>query len=127
MRVKLCARCSYTPRDLAVHYDPEAALHLCVTCDVEYSLRKTQRRRTWPTTTINAGITELHAAPSATESSVSFAIIAAAPPSVQASASSISSSAGRATAIGCGDWDPPEDSLSNSSDTVYGFALGGVT
>jgi hypothetical protein len=33
MRVKLCARCPYTPRDLAHHYDPEAALYACATCD----------------------------------------------------------------------------------------------
>ena len=33
MRVKLCPRCPYTPRDLSGHYDPEAALHLCAKCD----------------------------------------------------------------------------------------------
>ena len=33
MRVKLCARCPYTPRDLAGHYDPQAVLHLCADCD----------------------------------------------------------------------------------------------
>jgi hypothetical protein len=35
MRVKLCARCPYTPRDLTGHYDPEAALHVCARCDGE--------------------------------------------------------------------------------------------
>jgi hypothetical protein len=53
MRVKLCATCPYTPRDLADHYDPAAALHLCATCDVECGLRETQRRRTCPITTTN--------------------------------------------------------------------------
>jgi hypothetical protein len=33
MRVKLCSRCPYTPRDLAGHYDPEGVLHACATCD----------------------------------------------------------------------------------------------
>jgi hypothetical protein len=35
MRVKLCASCPYTPRDLAGHYDPNAALHACAKCDGE--------------------------------------------------------------------------------------------
>jgi hypothetical protein len=35
MRVKLCARCPYTPRELAGHYDPEATLHVCAKCDGE--------------------------------------------------------------------------------------------
>ena len=33
MRVKLCKRCPYTPRDLTGHYDPEAALYVCAKCD----------------------------------------------------------------------------------------------
>jgi hypothetical protein len=33
MRVKLCARCPYTPRDLADHHDPEGTLHVCAKCD----------------------------------------------------------------------------------------------
>jgi hypothetical protein len=35
MRVKLCARCPYAPRDLANHYDPGANLHLCTSCEGE--------------------------------------------------------------------------------------------
>jgi hypothetical protein len=35
MRVKLCARCPYQPRDLEDHCDPEAALHVCAKCDGE--------------------------------------------------------------------------------------------
>jgi hypothetical protein len=38
MRVKLCARCPYTPRDLASHYDPDAALHACAKCDDNYDM-----------------------------------------------------------------------------------------
>jgi hypothetical protein len=35
MQVKLCARCPYAPDDLATHYEPNAALHLCANCDRE--------------------------------------------------------------------------------------------
>lgn len=113
MQVKLCARCPYTPRDLADHYDSEAVLHLCATCDVKYGPRKTLRRPTCQTTTINptgnTGPTKFHVAPFAKESSASFAIIAAARPSAQESASSVSRSAGSAIAVGYGDFELPED------------------
>ncbi len=33
MRVKLCARCPYTPEDLIGHYDSQAALYVCAKCD----------------------------------------------------------------------------------------------
>lgn len=33
MRVKLCARCPYSPQDLADHYDASSSSHLCVRCD----------------------------------------------------------------------------------------------
>jgi hypothetical protein len=33
MRVKLCARCLYQPRDLEDRCDPVAALHVCAKCD----------------------------------------------------------------------------------------------
>jgi hypothetical protein len=33
MRVKLCARCPYSPQDLANHYDATSSNHLCVRCD----------------------------------------------------------------------------------------------
>ena len=111
MRVKLCAQCPYTPRDLADRYDSEAALYLCATCDTEYDLRKILRRQTCQTRTINATAktrtTEPLAALFARGSSASFAITAAAPPSVQEGASSISRPAGRATAVGCGDFELP--------------------
>jgi hypothetical protein len=51
MRVKLCTRCPYTPRDLSGHYDPVAVLHLCTKCDGEqvassnHYPRKTHRRQ----------------------------------------------------------------------------------
>lgn len=33
MRVKLCARCPYSPQDLADLYDASSSFHLCVRCD----------------------------------------------------------------------------------------------
>jgi hypothetical protein len=38
MRVRLCARCPYTPRDVTGHYDPEAVLYLCAKCDSEHEV-----------------------------------------------------------------------------------------
>jgi hypothetical protein len=35
MRVKLCMRCPYPPRDISGHYDSKAVLHLCVKCDAD--------------------------------------------------------------------------------------------
>jgi|SRR6185437_1951845 hypothetical protein len=81
MRVKLCARCPYTPRDLADQYDADAALYLCPACDLEHDRRRSQRRRTCPTTTTNTtGTSAQRAAPFVKAGSASFAIIAAAPP-----------------------------------------------
>ncbi len=112
MQVKLCARCPYSPRDLADHYDINAALHLCATYDAEYDPCETLRRPTCRTRVSNAtgktGLTARHAVPSATESLALFAITAVARPSVQPDASSVSSSAGTATAAGYGDFELPE-------------------
>ena len=44
MRVKLCSRCPYAPRDLADHYDPDAAL-LCM-CEVRQRIGGPQPE--WP-------------------------------------------------------------------------------
>ncbi len=77
MRVKLCARCPYTPRDLAGHYDPEATFHVCARCDGEQGIttnhypRQTYRRRKCATVPNIFGTTQRSAAPSVTESLVS--------------------------------------------------------
>jgi len=127
MQVKLCAQCPYSPRDLEDHYEINAALHLCATCDVEYEKRKTLRRRTCRSRMINAtgkaGLIELHAARFATESSASFATIAAALPSVQSAASSASSSAGRATAAGYGDCESRKHGSKNQSASSWRLAF----
>jgi hypothetical protein len=111
MRVKLCARCPYTPRDLADHYDPAAALHACAKCDGEQrmldqrDLGETHRRRKCSTTQFPSGKTQWNVAPFATESSASSVTIAVESPSVQSGASITSRPAGRATADGCGDFE----------------------
>jgi hypothetical protein len=56
----------------------------------------------------NTGLAELRAALFAAESLASFAITAAARPSVRKRASSISSTAGRTTTVGYGDFDLPD-------------------
>jgi hypothetical protein len=33
MRVKICAECPYSPRDLANYYDANSNCHLCFRCD----------------------------------------------------------------------------------------------
>lgn len=93
MRVKLCARCPYEPRDLAGHYDPEAILHLCANCDGEQKAgsneypRKAARRQrcaTIPSIPVSA---QPSVARSATESLASSGAIPGGPPSARRSAS----------------------------------------
>lgn len=115
MRVKLCARCPYTPHDLADHYNPEAALHACATCDGEqrmldqHDLGETHWRRKCPTTPPISSAAQRNVAPFATESSASSVTIPVELPSVQRGASITSRPAGRATADGYGDFEPPDD------------------
>ncbi len=110
MRVKLCARCPYTPRDLADQYDVGAAQYLCPACDLEHDRRRSLRRGTCQTTpTSTTGNTELRAALFASEGSASFAITAAVRPCVPENASSISPVGGRTTAAGYGDFEQRED------------------
>jgi hypothetical protein len=51
MRVKLCTRCPYAPRDISGRYDSKAVVHLCVKCDsrrvasADHYPRKTHRRQ----------------------------------------------------------------------------------
>jgi hypothetical protein len=120
MRVKLCARCPYTPQDLTGHYDPEAALHLCTKCDGEQGMvtnhypREAHRRRKWATVPNIFGMAQRSAAPSVTESLVSSGITAGELPSVQRSAPIASRPARRATADGYADFEPPDNSCSET-------------
>jgi hypothetical protein len=78
MKVKLCARCPYTPRDLTGHYDPGAALHACAKCDGEQGVstrtnhypRKAHRRRKCSTVPNIFGVAQRNDAPSVTENLV---------------------------------------------------------
>jgi hypothetical protein len=117
MRVKLCKRCPYTPRDLAGHYDPEAALHACAKCDGEQGAptqhypRKAYRRRICSTAPNILGMTQRSVAPSATESLASSGTTPGGRPSVQRSALIASSSGSRTTADGYAAFMPPDQQL----------------
>ncbi|MEH2470782.1 hypothetical protein V1281_008030 [Nitrobacteraceae bacterium AZCC 2161] len=106
MRVKLCARCPYTPRDLAGHYDPEGMLHVCAKCDGEqeastnYYPRKADRRQQYATVPNIFGTAQRSVAQSVTESLVSSGITPGEPRSVQGSALIASRPARRVIADG---------------------------
>ena len=125
MRVKLCARCPYTPRDLAGHYDPEAALHVCAKCDGEQGMltnhcpREAYRRRKCATVPNIFGMTQRSAAPSVTESLVSSGTTPGALPSVQGNALIASRPAGRATADGYADFKPPDNSCNENHAEIF--------
>lgn len=115
MRVKLCARCPYMPRDLTGHYDAEATLHLCAGCDRQQEAstsrypRKAYRRQQCATVPKVFATAQQSVAQSATEGSASSVIIAREPPSVQRSALIASGPAARATAAGYVGFKPPEN------------------
>jgi hypothetical protein len=103
-------RCPHTTRDLAGHYDPEAALHVCANCDGEQGTltnhypREAYRRRKCPTVPNIFGTTQRSGAPSVTESSVSSGITPGELLSVRRSAPSASRPARWATANGYADF-----------------------
>jgi hypothetical protein len=105
MRVKLCPRCPYSPRDLAGHYDPEGVLHACAKCDdqeasTNHYPRKAQRRQQCATVPNILVAAQPSVARSVTESLASSGTTPGKPPSVQRGAPTASRSAGRATADG---------------------------
>lgn len=115
MRVKLCARCPYTPQDLAGHYDPEAVLHVCATCDCEQTSstnhypRKTYRRQVCATVLNIVPMAQPSVARSVRESLASSGTTPGEPPSVQRSALTASGSAETATAAGYVAFGPPDN------------------
>jgi hypothetical protein len=117
MRVKLCGRCPYTPRDLADHYDPLAALYACAKCDREqamlneHDLRETLRRQKCSPSLNTSGPARPSVAPFATESLASSVTTHGELRSVQGSASTTSRSARSATANGYGDCALRDDRL----------------
>jgi hypothetical protein len=118
MRVKLCERCPYTPRDLAGHYDPNGLLHACAKCDGQQGAstnhypRKAHRRQQC-TTVPNIFVTaQPSVARSVTEGLVLSGTIPGEPLSVQRSAPIASGLAGRATTNGYADFMPPDSGRS---------------
>jgi hypothetical protein len=122
MRVKLCARCPYTPQDLTGHFDPEAALHVCAKCGGEQGMpiahypRKAHRRRKCSTVPNIFGMAQRSVAPSVTESLVSSGTTAGEPPSVQRSALLAARPARRATADGYAGFKLPGQQLQNREE-----------
>jgi hypothetical protein len=115
MRVKLCSRCPYTPRDLAGHYDPEGILHVCAKCDGRQEAstnpypRKANRRQQCATVRNISATTQPSVARSATESLASSGTTPGEPPSVQGSALTASRRARTLIADGCFGFTPPDD------------------
>jgi hypothetical protein len=118
MRVKLCARCPYTPRDLASHYDPKAALHVCAKCDCEQEAstnhypREAYRRRECATVPNVFGTAQQSAARSATDGLASSGTIPGEPRFVQRSALIASRPARMVTADGYLYFKPPDNGYS---------------
>jgi hypothetical protein len=115
MRVKVCSRCPYTPRDLAGHYDPDGILHLCAKCDGEQGAstshhpRKIHRRQQCETFPNIPGTAQPRVAQFATEDLASYGTTPGEPPSAQRSALTASRHARRMTANGYVDFTPPDD------------------
>jgi hypothetical protein len=115
MRVKICARCPYRPRDLADHYDPKGVLHVCAKCDGEQEAstnhypRKTYRRQKCATVLNILATAQPSVARSVTESLASSGTTPGEPPSVQRNAPISSRSVKRATAHGYVDFKPPNN------------------
>jgi hypothetical protein len=107
VRVKRCARCPYTPRDLAGHYDPKSELHACARCDgyqeasTNQYPRKAHRRQKCATILNISGTAQPSVARSATENLASFGTTPGEPPSVRGSALTASCAARKMTVDGC--------------------------
>jgi len=115
MRVKVCSRCPYTPRDLAGYYDPDGILHLCAKCDgkqgasTNHHPRKIHRSQQCETFPNIPGTAQPSVAQFATEDLASYGTTPGEPPSAQRSALTASRHARRETANGYIDFTPPDD------------------
>src|SRR6266404_2878066 len=125
MRVKLCTRCPYAPRDLADHYrSTKPHFTPCATGDGKQRTLdrqypgETHRRRKCSTILSTSRTAQPNNAPFATESSASSVTIPGEPPFVQRGALNCSSSVGRATANGYCDFEPPDDSRSGRREAI---------
>jgi hypothetical protein len=154
MRVKLCSRCPYTPRDLAGHYDPEGVIHVCAKCDGAETAntnrypRKADRRQQCAIPPNIPGMAQPSVAQFVTESLASYGTTRGEPHSARGSALTATRHARKTTVDGYVDFTPPDDRgeplaaiLRNSgfrskepravsprrSDTTFYFKLGDAT
>jgi hypothetical protein len=115
MRVKLCARCPYTPRDLVGHYDPKGALHACARCDGQQEAstnqypRKAHRGQQCARVFNISETARPSVARSVTEELASSAATPAEPRSVQRSALTATRHARMAASDGYVDFTPPDN------------------
>jgi hypothetical protein len=129
MKVKLCNRCPYTARDLAGHYDPDALLYACATCDgaeagsSRHDPSEIQWRRKCATSLSKPSPAAGSAAPFAAENSALSVTIRGEPPFVQPSALITSRRVGRATTNGYGDFASPDDSSGVRDSAMSRHAL----
>jgi hypothetical protein len=129
MRVKLCSRCPYTPRDLAGHYDPDGVLHACATCDgrqseasADHPPRKAQRRQKCATVSNFLPTAQPSVARSVTENSALSGTTPGAPHYVQGNALNSSRSVGMPTRIGYAGFETPPD---NGCSSEHHAAISG--
>jgi hypothetical protein len=125
MRVKLCSRCPYTPRDLAGHYDPEGILHACAMCDsrqneasANHPPRKAQRRQKCATVSNILPTAQPSVARSVTENLGLSGTTPGAPHFAQGSALNISRPVGTPTKNGYADFETPPDNGRSSEHHV---------
>jgi hypothetical protein len=113
VRVKRCARCPYTPRDLAGCYDPEGEFHACASCDGHQEASTNQYPRKAhgrQKCVLNiSGTAQPSVARSATENLASFGTTTGGLPSVQRSALTASCAARKMTVDGCVGFQLPDN------------------
>lgn len=116
MRVKLCSRCPYTPRDLAGHYDPEGVLHACAMCDgrqseasADHPPRKAHRRQKCATVSNILRTAQPSVARSVTDNLALSGTTPGAPRFAHGNAPNSSGSVGRPTTDGYADFETPPD------------------
>jgi hypothetical protein len=129
MRVKLCSRCPYTPRDLAGHYDPEGAIHVCATRDgaerasINCYPRKVNRRQQCVIPRDIPGMAQPCVARFATEDLVSSGTTPGEPHFVQRSALTASRHARKATVDGYVDFTSPDDRGEPLAEILRGWGF----
>ena len=123
MKVKLCSRCPYTPRDLAGHYDPDGLLHACAKCDggasTNHQPRKARGRQQCATVPNIPVTAQPSVARFATDNLASYAATSGEPPSVRRDAPTASRHARKATADGCVGFTPPDSDCDEALAALF--------